>query len=434
MADIYLARTRSDLGAARLLVIKEMKPGLARNERFAEMLVAEAKLAARLTHPNVVAVEHLGREEGALFIAMEYVEGLDLRELLRQCSRRRIALPMAFALGIVCDVLHGLDYAHRRRDERGELLGIVHRDVSPSNVLLSFDGEVKLCDFGIASAASSSAVPTPTIEGKAGYMSPEHARGESLDARADVFGVGVVLWELLSGRRMYKPGAGEQAIELARRGEVPSLQPRGLPLEEQLCAVVARALAVNRGDRYPGAGEFLRELEAYCLETRARLSPVRFGQWLSEHFAAEKLERRRARERVLAALDRGPALVIEPIGMVPDAAEPGAGEEPPSSRPGSGPPSSSRTSEPCSSRPGSDPPSSGPRGEPPSSRDAHNQPSAPAKHSPPPSSLDRGQARVWAVGRRRAREPHPLGTLGRYALVTFLLATAVLWLLRLVVP
>jgi serine/threonine-protein kinase len=402
MADIYLARTRSELGAARLLVIKEMKPALARDERFAEMLVAEAKLAARLAHPNVVAVEHLGREEGALFIAMEYVEGLDLRELLRQCSRRRVALPMAFALGMVCDVLRALDYAHRRRDERGELLGIVHRDVSPSNVLLSFDGEVKLCDFGIASAASTSGVPTPTIEGKAGYMSPEHARGEPIDARADVFGAGVVLWELLSGRRMYKPGPTERPIDLARRAEVPPLQSRGLPEEERLHGIVRRALEVDRAARYPSAGEFLSELEAYCHDTRALLSPMRFGQWLSEHFAEEKLERRRARERVLAALDRGPAVVIEPIGMVPsppgsDASSPASGSD------------DERT--PVSQRHERAVESS--RGERAAPRTEHAMP-----------------APGLVAAREARRGPHPLATLGSYALVSFVLASVLLWALR----
>ena len=468
MADIYLARTRTELGAARLLVIKEMKAGIASDERFAEMLVDEAKLAARLTHPNVVAVEHLGRERGTLFIAMEYVEGLDLRELLRQCSRRRIALPMAFALGIVCDVLRALDYAHRRRDERGELLGIVHRDVSPSNVLLSFDGEVKLCDFGIASAASSSSVTSPTIEGKAGYMSPEHARGEPIDARADVFGAGVVLWELLSGRRMYKAGTGERVIDLARRAEVPALQPRGLPEEERLRAVVERALCVDRGQRYPSAGDFLQELEAYCLDTRARLSPMRFGQWLSEHFAEEKLARRRARERVLAALDRGPAVVIEPIGGIPVSGEALAAPTP-SERERDGPswqgdgtppsgaveaePDSARTpvsvemALPASSRHSRPPPGSSPvqvidsaepssrRPAPPSSgQPAEPRSRRPAPPSPRSASYPRQQSgrpvSIRPVAPQTPQAPRPIAILARYALLSFVLASALLWLLH----
>src|SRR6185437_15099588 len=206
MADIYLAQAETALGdARRLVVIKEMLSMLAHSTQFSDMLVAEAKLAARLDHANIVKVEDLGRAQGSLFIAMEYVEGLDLRELLRRCAKARVALPVEFSLRVVIEVLRGLSFAHRARDEEGRPLGIVHRDVSPSNVLLSFEGEVKVCDFGIARAhALAGELPEETIAGKAGYMSPEQARGESLDARADVFAAGIILWEMLAGRRLYK--------------------------------------------------------------------------------------------------------------------------------------------------------------------------------------------------------------------------------------
>ncbi len=314
MADIYLARVRTGLGAARLVVLKELLPQLADDEHFAEMLITEAKLAARLCHPNVVTVEDLGRYDGVLYIAMEYVEGLDLTELLKQCSRRQLVFPLRFALSTVGHVLRALHYAHRLHDEQGQPLSIIHRDVSPSNVLLSFDGQIKLCDFGIASAATADAVPTPTIEGKAGYMSPEHARGEALDCRADVFAAGILLWELISGRRMYKRRtAGQRLIDVAAQGKIPPLVLRGLPDEQRLHDIVRRALQVDREQRYRSAGEFLSDLENYCIATELWMSPMRFGTWLSEHFADEKLRRRRDRERALRALDFGPPLVIERI-------------------------------------------------------------------------------------------------------------------------
>ncbi len=314
MADIYLAQASTELGASRLVVIKEVLPALSWSSEFAEMLVSEAKLAAHLSHANVVKVEDLGREDESLFIAMEYVEGIDLRELLRGCARRKLALPVEFSLRIVIEALKGLDYAHRARGEGGARLGLVHRDVSPSNVLLSFEGEVKLCDFGIARANPLlEDLREEAIVGKAGYMSPEHARGEGLDARADVFAAGIILWELLAGRRLYKAQDGERLIDAARRAEIPTLEERGLVEEAALHAIVARALRPDREDRYRTAAAMLSDLEEYAARARMMASPIRFGEWLMENFGRELVRTRRARTLVLAALSRGPAAVIEPI-------------------------------------------------------------------------------------------------------------------------
>ena len=314
MADIFLAKVSSDLGASRLVVIKEVLPKLAGSAEFAEMLVSEAKLASLLSHANVVKVEDLGREAGALFIAMEYVEGIDLRELLRGCARRKLALPVEFSLRVVIETLKGLDYAHRARGEDGARLGLVHRDVSPSNVLLSFEGEVKVCDFGIARANPLAAdLSEDAIVGKAGYMSPEHARGDALDARADVFAAGIILWELLAGRRLYKAKEGERLLDAARRAEVPTLEERELPGEAELHAIVTRALHTDRADRYATAAAMLFDLEEYAARSRMMASPIRFGEWLLENFGRELVSTRRARTLVLEALSRGPAAVIEPI-------------------------------------------------------------------------------------------------------------------------
>ena len=224
MAEIYLARQRTELGATRLCVVKQILPGLAGDPEFSAMLVHEAKLAAQLSHGNVVQVFDLGREGDRLFIAMEYVEGFDLNDLLRRSSRAKIPFPFELGLHVVREALRGLDYAHRCTDEEGRSLDIVHRDVSPSNLLVSFDGEVKVCDFGIARANESVPVGSTAHEteealrGKAGYMSPEHAMGGSIDARADVFAAGIVLWELAAGRRLYKKGEGRESLLSSKRG------------------------------------------------------------------------------------------------------------------------------------------------------------------------------------------------------------------------
>jgi serine/threonine-protein kinase len=331
MADIYLAHADMGLGdATRLVVIKEVLPRLANDAAFAEMLVGEAKLAAKLSHANVVEVEDLGRAGNSLFIAMEYVEGLDLRALLRRCAIRRVALPVEFSLRVVIEALRGLSFAHRARDEAGRHLGIVHRDVSPSNVLLSFEGEVKLCDFGIARAnALVGELPEEAILGKAGYMSPEQARGETLDPRSDVFAAGIILWELLAGHRLYKAGDGERLLDVARAAAVPELPSRDLPREGELHAIVARALRRDRAERYPTAAAMLHDLEEYEVSARMVASQLRFGEWLMEQFGHEVVRDRRARERAMRALARGPVAVIRPISFdggspAPSAIEQGA--------------------------------------------------------------------------------------------------------------
>jgi serine/threonine protein kinase len=319
MADIYLAQADTGLGGSRLVVIKEVLAELSHSAEFAEMLVSEANLAAKLSHANVVKVEDLGRAGDALFIAMEYVEGLDLRELLRRCARSKTALPVDFSLRIVIELLRGLSFAHRARDDDGQKLGIVHRDVSPSNVLLSFEGEVKLCDFGIARATPlADDLPEEAIVGKAGYMSPEQAWGEGVDPRSDVFAAGIILWELLAGRRLYKAQEGERLIDLARIADVPALPARGLPREDELFAIVARALQTDPKDRWQSAAAMLGALEDHAVEARMIASEIRFGEWLMENFGQDVVYDRRARQRVVRALARGPAAVIEPIAGLPD--------------------------------------------------------------------------------------------------------------------
>jgi serine/threonine-protein kinase len=303
MARIYLGATETDLGGQRLVVVKQILPLLAQGPDFAGLLIEEAKLAAQLSHKNVVQVFDLGRENDILYIAMEYVEGFDLRELLRQCSQAKVPLPIEFSLLVVIETLRGLDYAHRKRGDDGQPLQIVHRDVSPSNVLTSFEGEVKLCDFGIARAiGASGALPEAAIQGKAGYMSPEAAAGMPIDARADLFAAGVILWELIAGRRLYRSAAGRPpSLEQAREALIPALPARGYPDEPELHAIVMRALEKDPDRRYRSARDMHQALERWVASAGLGASPLRFGEWLLEHFGQQMLVRRRARERVALA-------------------------------------------------------------------------------------------------------------------------------------
>lgn len=300
MAELFLARQETELGATRLAVVKVILPAFASDKRFAEMLIHEAKLAARLGHRNIAQVLDLGREDGRLYIAMEYVEGVDLTALLRYCSEREEGLPVEHAVGIVAEVLAGLHYAHRRTTDAGVPLGIVHRDVSPSNILVSYDGQVKLCDFGIAHANDLVAEDaTDALKGKAGYMSPEHARGQAVDARSDVFAAAIVLWELLSGRRLYRPRGPIPLIEQARAAEIPPLVNRGFPHHELLDCILQRALKVNRPDRYSSAAMFQLDLEEYLGRAGLLASRLRLGDWLAETLGTGIVEQRRASERKL---------------------------------------------------------------------------------------------------------------------------------------
>ena len=325
MAEIFLARARtSELGGHRLCVVKQIILAFAEHSQFAEMLIHEAKLAAMLDHANIVQVFDLGRAGDELFIAMEYVEGFDLNELLRRCTKVKVPLPFEFALLILADTLQGLDYAHRRTDEFGVPLGIVHRDVSPSNVLISYEGQSKLCDFGIAHAneavqgslGTSGAWAGDALQGKAGYMSPEHARGENIDARADVFAAGILLWELVAGHRLYRPEADRGTLlDQARAAVVPELpvRPRSLPDEPELRRIVSKALAVDRDLRYPSASAMHRDLEQYASATRLLASPLRFREWLEASFGTDVMTQRRMRQRAAEALEMGPAVTLTPL-------------------------------------------------------------------------------------------------------------------------
>jgi serine/threonine protein kinase len=318
-AEAYLARQRTELGVTRRCVVKQIVPELASDPTFSDMLVHEAKLAARLSHANVVQVFDLGREDDRLFIAMEYVEGFDLNDLLRRCSRAKIPFPFELGVHIVSEALKGLDYAHRRRDDSGRPLEIVHRDVSPSNLLVSFEGEVKVCDFGIARANDAiddreGPELEEALKGKAGYMSPEHARGEQIDARADVFAAGIVLWELASGRRLYKVAeGGPTLLDQARKADIPELVAADLPASALLRRIVSKALAVDRDARYPSASAMQRDLQEYAVSGKLMTSPLELGEWLTKSFGLDIVAQRRTRERAAAAWEKGPAVVLEPV-------------------------------------------------------------------------------------------------------------------------
>src|SRR5580658_5393503 len=251
MAEVFLAKKRGAEGTYKVLVVKRILPTYGTSRRFRSMFVEEAQLATRLDHPTVVQVYEFydGGDEGQL-LAMEYVEGPDLGKLIASAKAKGTRIGPWISAWIIAEAAKGLHYAHERKDEGGGPLEIVHRDVSPQNILLSFEGGVKIADFGIASAKMI-VEEQGVLKGKFGYMSPEQARGEKVDRRSDLYALGVIFWEALTGKALHGGLGGEALLDIVRSGQVepPSTYVGDVPPE--LEAIVMRALSLKADDRFP---------------------------------------------------------------------------------------------------------------------------------------------------------------------------------------
>ncbi|HTM21510.1 MAG TPA: serine/threonine-protein kinase [Kofleriaceae bacterium] len=286
MAELYLARCTGIEGFEKLVAVKRILPQYAANEEFVQMFLDEARLAATLQHANIAHVYDIGQTEHGLFFTMEFVRGADARELLRSAVRSGEPIGLEHALTIVGGAAAGLHAAHEKCGVDGEPLGIVHRDVSPANILVSFDGCVKVIDFGVAKASRQhSQTRVGTLKGKISYMAPEQCQGEAVDRRCDVFALGIVLYELTCGRRLFE-GDNEFAIMkkiITSDAPPPSSVKPGYPAE--LERIVLRALARDRELRYPTAQELQLELETFARGHGLVISSVRLGEWMRERFA-----------------------------------------------------------------------------------------------------------------------------------------------------
>src|SRR3954468_13791247 len=243
MAEIFLARVEGMRGFEKLVVVKRLLPQYVHNQNLVRMFLDEARLMATLNHPNITQVHDVGEARGSYFFAMEYVHGEDLRRILRASSQKGEPLPIDISVGIIADAAAGLHHAHEKRGSDGAPLEIVHRDVSPSNVLVSFDGAVKLTDFGVAKwALQASHTRQGTLKGKCAYMAPEQCRGEPVDARSDVFALGILLYELSTGTRLFQGASDFQILnQIVKEPIVPPSERRpGYPAA--LEPIVMRAL------------------------------------------------------------------------------------------------------------------------------------------------------------------------------------------------
>jgi serine/threonine-protein kinase len=277
-------------GVERPVAIKLIAPGFAHEPELRRQFIAEAKLSFLLCHQNVVNVRDIGLAGGQYFIAMEWVDGADLGTIVRRLRvHANQPLPLRFACLVAVEAARGLDYAHRLCDAHKQPLHLVHRDVSPSNLLVSLEGEIKVSDFGIARSRMRQASMPGALKGKIGYMAPEQASGGPLDARADVFALGVVLYEMMAGQNPFRdPAGGEaKALERIRRGEIRPLRSFLPTVPQALEAIVMRAVAVDREARYGSCAQMREDLESFARRESYALSPSDFGQFVRDLLAAE---------------------------------------------------------------------------------------------------------------------------------------------------
>jgi serine/threonine protein kinase len=287
MAEIFKAKLVGVEGFEKRVVIKRILPFWSERRDFISMLVDEAKVLVHLNHPNIVQVYELGRVGPIYFIAMEYVEGRDLRQLVQALAAGGREVPQEMALSILAECLKGLHYAHERTlYDRGNL-GIVHRDISPQNILLSMEGEVKISDFGIAKAVTQThETQTGVLKGKYAYMSPEQSLGRALDRRSDLFSMGIVLYEILMGHRLFAGGSDLETLERVRKAEIPWPEAETAKLLPGLREVLEKALARERDQRFQTAEEFAEAL-ATCLPGGKKVGTAQRANFFHEVFAQD---------------------------------------------------------------------------------------------------------------------------------------------------
>jgi hypothetical protein len=316
MAELFLARADGIEGFAKLVALKRILPHKVSNERFVRMLLNEARLVAGLDHPNIAQVHDIGLEHGEYFFAMEYVHGQDLAHILHRAPLHKLHLENA--LHIAIGVCAGLHCAHSSRDATGRALDIVHRDVSPSNVLVSYQGAVKLVDFGVAKAATLvSETREGVIKGKYGYMSPEQCLGDALDRRSDVFAVGILLWEMTVGRRLYMFKGELASLQRIVYVDAPRPSKFAPQYPAQLEHIVMRALARDPRQRYQSAEQLQIDLEQFALDHRLAISAVSMAIEMKTLFR-EHVEAWTAAERAGQSLGEHLAAASPPPPLDPD--------------------------------------------------------------------------------------------------------------------
>lgn len=296
MAEIYRAKTFGAAGFEKEFAIKLILPSLVDDTEFVDMFINEAKIAVSLYHANIVQVFDLGEIDTQYYIAMEYVHGMDLLDVLARCANLDLKIPLDLVIFIGMEMLKGLDFAHRAKNAYGEDLNIIHRDVSPSNVLMSYAGDVKIGDFGVAKAAiQRTLTETGTLKGKVGYMSPEQVVGDQIDWRSDIFSAGIVFFEALSMSRLFIGNSDLDVMLRVRDADIDESLEKAGPWPTQLEAIVRRALSKHREERFQTAGEFYQALVDFCYSHRIQVNGSDLSNFMRRLFAEEIEEEKNRR-------------------------------------------------------------------------------------------------------------------------------------------
>ena len=283
MGEVFLARSVGAGGFAKEVVIKRILPHLAKDDGFVQRFIEEGKLVVRLHHAGIAQVLDMGQHDGVFFIAMEHVDGKDLGELMRIANAAGLRMPVPLVAHLLASLLDALDYAHRAKDAEGRPLGIIHRDVSPSNVMIAATGEVKLLDFGIARATERlQASTTGAIRGKYSYMSPQQAAGVELDPRSDLFSVGVIAWELLTGERPFDGSSDLLTLDRIRYHDPGALRDKAPGVPEDLATIVERLVAKNPEGRFASADEAAQALRAHMVRSGKLATSRELAAWLEQ--------------------------------------------------------------------------------------------------------------------------------------------------------
>ncbi len=327
MARLYRGFTYDEDGFRRDVAVKLLLPVAdgEKRQRYVKMLADEYRLISRLRHPNIVEVYELGEADDELYIAMEYVDGRDLRSTLHRARRTDRPIAVEDAAWLLAEALDGLEHAHRAADEQGRPLGIVHRDFSPANVLVGFDGRVRICDFGIAKARDNQVrTRAGIIKGKVRYMSPEQARGKPLDGRSDVFAAGSVLYEMLAGRPPFTGPNEMEIIRAVRRASPEPLERLATHAPEALVALVRRAMAPAPEDRFQSAAAFRDALHAFARRHGTGFRRSRLAAWMRAIWAEDIERELRALEELVLDLPERPEEVDLGRNLLADALGPDA--------------------------------------------------------------------------------------------------------------
>jgi serine/threonine protein kinase len=288
MAEVYTAKSFGVEGFEKIIAVKRILPTMAEDEDFIQMFIDEAKIAGHLNHANVAPIYELGKIGESHYIALEYVWGKDLLQIMNRFRKMRRQMPAAMAAWIGGKMCEGLDYAHRKKDRHGRPLNIIHRDVSPQNCLVSYEGQVKMIDFGIAKAAArNTKTQAGVLKGKFGYMSPEQVRGLPVDHRSDVFAVGTCMYEMLTTERLFVGESDFSTLEKVRHASVPPLTQAIPDLPKELEEIVMKALTREVEDRWQSAGEMQEALQRYISRERPPFGTSKLSAWMKTAFAAE---------------------------------------------------------------------------------------------------------------------------------------------------